>query len=82
MGETSPTYLNPQALLVAGGKNGHPDDNSNFLSSVLTLLPQAETWAPLTPLPRVLYGAKASIVEGLLRVSGGWDEVSAHPTTT
>ena len=45
---------------------------------MLTLLPEAEAWAPLPSLPRVLYGPRASIVGGLLRVLGGLDEVSAH----
>ena len=68
-----------QALLVAGGNGG-----SNFLSSVLTLLPGAEDWTPLASLPRPLVGARASIVGGRLRVTGGYtgsfsrSEVMAH----
>ena len=68
-----------QALLVAGGSDG-----SNFLSSVLTLLPGAEDWTDLASLPRPLAYARASIVGGRLRVTGGYgggsfrSEVMAH----
>merc|ERR1712181_182707 len=44
---------------------------SVYTSSVLTLLPGAENWTPLDSLPRLLYGARASIVGGRLRVTGG-----------
>ena len=59
-----------QAYLVAGGFDG-----SNYLSSVLTLLPGATAWTPLAslPRPRGLWGARASIVGGRLRVNGGRD---------
>ena len=57
-----------QAFVVAGGYNG-----SNYLSSVLTLLPGATAWTPLASLPRPLYGAQASIVGGRIRVTGGYD---------
>ena len=57
-----------QAYLVAGGFDG-----SNYLSSVLTLLPGATAWTPLASLPRALSGARASIVGGRLRVNGGGD---------
>ena len=65
--------------MVAGGFDG-----SNFLSSVLTLLPGAEDWTDLPSLPRPLDRARASIVGGRLRVTGGYDgssyrsEVMAH----
>ena len=65
---------------MAGGYDG-----SNFLSSVLTLLPGAEDWTDLASLPRPLAYARASIVGGRLRVTGGRDdgdsfrsEVMAH----
>ena len=64
---------------MAGGNDG-----SNFLSSVLTLLPGAEDWTSLASLPRPLDGARASIVGGRLRVTGGYgggshrSEVSYH----
>ena len=58
-----------QAYLVAGGFDG-----SNYLSSVLTLLPGATDWTPLASLPRPLYDARASIVGGRLRVNGGVDD--------
>ena len=66
-----PTFLTSalQAFVVAGGKDG----SHNYLSSVLTLLPEAAAWTPLAPLPRYLLGAHASIVGGRLRVTGGYD---------
>ena len=57
-----------QAFLVAGGRDG-----SNYLSSVLTLLPGATAWTPLASLPRGLWRARASIVGDRLRVNGGQD---------
>ena len=62
-------YLNLQALVVAGGRDGE----GSYLSSVLTLLPDATAWTPLAFLPRGLWGARASIVGGRLRVNGGQD---------
>ena len=59
--------------MVAGG-----EDESNYLSSVLTLLPGAEAWTPLASLPRALEGARASVVGGKLRVTGGFNGVSAR----
>ena len=56
-----------QAFLVAGGVDG-----SNYLSSVLTLLPGATAWTPLASLPIGLLYARASIVGGRLRVTGGY----------
>ena len=53
---------------MAGGFDG-----SNILTSVLTLLPGAEDWTDLASLPRPLGGARASIVGGRLRMTGGWD---------
>ena len=61
--------LNLQALVVAGGR----DDDGNYLSSVLTLPPDATAWTPLAFLPRGLWGAQASIVGRRLRVNGGQD---------
>ena len=70
-GETSPTHLlnlcTLQAFVVAGGRDG----SDNYLSSVLTLLPGAEIWTPLASLPRRFDSARASIMEGRLRVTGG-----------
>jgi len=57
-----------KAFIVAGGWNG-----SNYLSSVLTLLPGAQAWTPLASLPRSLSGARASIVGGKMRLTGGYD---------
>ena len=48
-------------------------DGANYLSSVLTLLPGATNWTLLASLPRGLWGARASIVRGKLRVNGGQD---------
>ena len=58
-----------QAFVVAGGLT----DGSNRLSSVLTLLPGAPAWTPLASLPRGLSSARASIVGGKIRVTGGYD---------
>ena len=57
---------------------------SGYTSSVLVLLPGAEDWTDLASLPRPLAYARASIVGGRLRVTGGLDgssyrsEVMAH----
>ena len=56
-----------QALIVAGGEEG-----SGRLPSVLSLPPGAPAWTTLASLPRSLYGAKASIVGGRLRLTGGF----------
>ena len=58
-----------QELVVAGGKDG----SNNYLSSMLTLLPGATAWTPLASLPRPLDRARASIVGGRIRVTGGED---------
>ena len=58
-----------QAFVVAGGFNGSQD-----LSSVLTLLPGEGAWTPLASLPRTLSSAQALVVEGRLRVTGGFDD--------
>ena len=58
-----------QAFVVAGGLT----DGDNHLSSVLTLLPGAPAWTPLASLPRKLWGARASVVGGNIRVTGGSD---------
>ena len=58
-----------QAFVVAGGYT----DESNYLSSVLTLLPGAPAWTPIASLPRALKWARASIVGGKIRVTGGYD---------
>ena len=62
-----------QALVVAGGNNG-----SVNLASMLTLLPGAESWTSLAPLPRALYGARALIVGGRLRLTGGRDDGGSY----
>ena len=61
-----------QAFVVAGGNDG----TDNLLSSVLTLIPGATSWTPLASLPRALYQTKASIVGGMLRLIGGYDDSS------
>ena len=63
--------------MVAGGFNGY-----NYLSSVLTLLPGAEAWTLLASLPRGLASARASIVGGRLRVTGGYDDDSYRSEVT
>ena len=62
-----------QALVVAGGNNG-----SVNLASMLTLLPGAESWTSLASLPRALYGARALIVGGRLRLTGGRDDGGSY----
>ena len=64
----SNSFFNLQALVVAGGHDG-----SNYLSSVLTLLPGVPVWTPIASLPRPLKGARASIVGGRVRLTGGRD---------
>merc|ERR1712212_331470 len=56
------------ALVVAGGHAGSYDH-----SSVLTLLPGATAWTSLASLPRTLDLARASIVGGRIRVTGGYE---------
>ena len=63
-----------QAFVVAGGHDG----SGSSLSSVLTLLPGATAWTPLASLPRALAYARASVVGGKLRVTGGYDGFSAR----
>ena len=46
---------------------------TGYTSSVLDLLPGAAQWTPLASLPRKLVYAKASIVGGRLRLTGGFD---------
>ena len=65
-GETNPTHI-LQAFVVAGGWDG-----SSRLSSVYTLLSGATDWTPLASLPRTLHGARASVVGGKIRVTGGF----------
>ena len=58
--------------MVAGGYT------SRLTSSVLILLPRAEDWTDLVSLPRPLGSARASIVGGRLRVTGGRDDVDSY----
>ena len=64
---------NVQALVVAGGNNG----SINF-ASVLTFFPGTDAWTALTSLPRSLYGARALIIAGRLRLTGGRDDGGAY----
>ena len=52
---------------MAGGRTG------SRTSSVLTLLPSATSWTPLSPLPRRLYAPASSMVGGRLWLVGGWE---------
>jgi len=62
------------AFIVAGGVDGSTwVTGYNIISSVLTLLPGATAWTPLASLPRLLHGARASIVGGRIRLTGGRD---------
>ena len=45
---------------------------------MLTLLPGAPSWTPLASLPRSLDGARASIVGGKMRLTGGLDDGSSY----
>jgi len=56
-----------KAFIVAGGLG----DGYKRLSSVLTLLPGAQAWTPIASLPRSFYLARASIVGGKMRLTGG-----------
>ena len=56
--------------MVAGGQI------PGYTSSVLILLSGAEDWTDLASLPRPLFNARASIVGGRLRVTGGEDGYS------
>ena len=58
---------------MAGGNNG----SINF-ASVLTFLPGEDAWTAITPLPRSLYGARALIIAGGLRLTGGRDDGGAY----
>ena len=65
-----------QAFLVAGGIG-----DSGLLSSVVTLLPGAEDWTPLASLPRPVSSARASVVRGRIRLTGGWTGSSVSQVT-
>ena len=65
-----------QALVVAGGYS-----SPHRLSSVMILLPGADSWVPLSPLPRPLLDAQASIVGGMIRVIGGIDGIGGISRT-
>ena len=61
-----------QAFVVVGGKvqvrkNLHAF-TSEITDSVMTLLPGASSWTELVQLPTPLTGARASIVEGNIRL--------------
>ena len=58
-----------QAYIIAGGSANAIDDSS----SVVTLLSKASSWTSLASLPRTLFGVRASVVGGLMRLSGGYD---------
>ena len=58
-----------QAFVVAGGYKF----TGIYYSSVMTLLPGADAWTLLASLPKAMYGARASIVRGRLRLTGGFD---------
>ena len=66
-----------QAFIVAGGYTSwFTSSVVEETSSVVTLLHGATAWTPLASLPRVLWGARASIVGGRIRINGGYDGVS------
>merc|ERR1712110_1216527 len=64
------------AFVVVGGSSYQ--NGWIYLSSVVTLLPGATAWTPLASLPRALAYARASVVGGKLRVTGGNDGFSAR----
>ena len=57
-----------QAFIIAGGFG-----LGDTLSTVVTLLPGASVWTSLASLLRPLRGARASIVAGKMRLTGGYD---------
>merc|ERR1711962_1487183 len=61
-----------KAFIVAAGQRG------SYFSSVLTLLPGAQAWTPLASLPRILFDARASIVGGKMRLTGGRSYGPSH----
>ena len=65
----TPLMLSHLQAFIIGGGFGH----GQSLSSVLTLLPGTSRWTSLSSLPRTLDGARASIVAGKMRLSGGFD---------
>ena len=58
-----------QAFIVAGGLRG---EFGEFDASVLILLPGATAWTTIASLPHKLMRARASVVGGRMRVTGGW----------
>ena len=75
--EVRPTQSNIlQAFVVAGGWDGSSRFSSRRLSSVYILLSGGKVWTSLASLPRVLHGARASVVGGKIRVTGGFSEGS------
>lgn len=58
-----------QAFIIAGGYA----PGIGYSSSVVILLSNAPAWTFLTSLSRPLHGARASIVAGKMRLSGGYD---------
>ena len=60
------TMLWHQAFIIAEGSTSLSDDTS----SVLTLLSKASAWTSLAALPRPLFGTRASIVGGKMRLTG------------
>ena len=66
-GQKKETFAKPvKAFVVAGGHEG-----SHTSSSVLMLLHGASSWTPVASLPGILYQARASVVGGNMRVTGG-----------
>ena len=51
---------------------------TDYTSSVLTLLPSATSWTPLSPLPRRLWYPASSMVGGRLWLVGGQDDTTAR----
>ena len=71
-GKTKPIHI-LQAFVVAGGWDG-----SSRLSSVYTLLSGEPAWTRLANLPRTLSSARASVVGGKIRVTGGFSEQGSY----
>ena len=59
--------LHMQVFIVAGGSG----DEGDPYDDVLKLVAGSSSWTPLSNLPRPIWGAKASIVGGRLRLTGG-----------
>ena len=73
---TEPTGLR-EAFVVAVGAVKY----GQWTPSVLALLPAATAWTPLASFPRRIDGARASVVGGMLRITGGFKDFHRSEVT-